>query len=300
MTYRIRTVAELTGIPRNTLIAWERRYGVVRPTRHENGYRSYSDEDIARLLRIKNAQAAGLKVSEAMALIEHQESGPVTTHPDASGTTDAPLSSLENQLARLREELVRALVEYDKEGATRIIARLTPLPFSRRLEAVYFPALREIGDRWERGEISIVQEHYASAILRSHFASLLVEVGPSNPRAVHAACTTFPGDLHEMSALALAIQLSLDGFRVSYLGPNLPAQEVTRFVGQQHPRLLCVSVVLPVSQESIREYAEAVSPTLEPSGALILGGRHLTGMSFPHASNVSLRPEWGIDFSLPS
>jgi MerR family transcriptional regulator, light-induced transcriptional regulator len=300
VTYRIRTVAELTGIPRNTLIAWERRYGVVRPIRHENGYRSYSDEDVARLLRIKNAQAAGLKVSEAMALIEHQESGSRTAPSDASATTDLPLVSLDNQLARLRDELVRALVEYDKEEATRIIAQLTPLRFNRRLETVYFPALREIGDRWERGEISIVQEHYASAILRSHFASLLVEVGPSNPRAVHAACTTFPGDLHEMSALALAIQLSLDGYRVSYLGPNLPAQEVMRFVRQQRPRLLCVSVVLPVGQDSIREYVEAVSPTLDPSGLLVLGGKHLAGMSLPHAHNVSLRPEWGVDFALPS
>jgi MerR family transcriptional regulator, light-induced transcriptional regulator len=300
VTYRIRTVAELTGIPRNTLIAWERRYGVVRPTRHENGYRSYSEEDIARLLRIKNAQAAGLKVSEAMALIEHQEAGLPTTRSDAGEATDQPLSSLENQLARLREELVGALVEYDKERANRIIAQLTPLRFSRRLETVYFPALREIGDRWERGEISIVQEHYASAILRSHFASLLVEVGPSNPHAVHAACTTFPGDLHEMSALALAIQLSLDGYRVSYLGPNLPAPEVMRFVRQQHPRLLCVSVVLPVGHDSIREYAEAVSSTLEPNGLLVLGGRQLAGMSLPHAANVSLRPEWGVDFSLPS
>jgi MerR family transcriptional regulator, light-induced transcriptional regulator len=298
VTYRIRTVAEMTGIPRNTLIAWERRYGVVRPTRHENGYRSYSDEDISRLMRIKNAQAAGLKVSEAMALLERPEAAALSAQVTPSA--DVPLPTADGQLALLRDALVRALIDYDKDAANRIIAQLTPLPFSLRLETVYFPALRDIGDRWERGDISIVQEHYASSILRSHFASLLVAVGPSNPRALHAACTTFPGDLHEMSALALAIQLSLDGWRVSYLGPNLPSEEVVRFVQQQQPRLLCVSVVLPTAAEVVGDYAKQVATALEPGALLVLGGKGVAGLSLPQLANVSLRPEWGVDFSLPA
>lgn len=297
VTYRIRTVAKMTGIPRNTLIAWERRYGVVRPTRHENGYRSYSEEDVSRLIRIKNAQAAGLKVSEAMALLEEQGST-VSTSP-ARGSTETQLPSASAQLAELKDELVRALVGYDKEAAQRIIAQLNPVPYSRRLETVYFPALRDIGDRWESGDISVVQEHYASAILRTHFASLLVGVGPSNPRALHAACTTFPDDLHELSALALAVQLSLDGCRVSYLGPNLPAPDVVTFAREQAPRLLCVSVVLPVPPEAVEAYANMVAPALDRGSLLVLGGRGVAGMSLPNHPNVSLRPEWGVDFSLP-
>jgi MerR family transcriptional regulator, light-induced transcriptional regulator len=289
VTYRIRTVAEMTGIPRNTLIAWERRYGVVRPTRHENGYRSYSDEDISRLVRIKNAQAAGLKISEAMALLGQEEAGLAPGHGVA-------LPSADDQLASLKDDLVGKLIQYDKDAAHRIIAQLTPIPFSRRLEAVYFPALRDIGDRWERGEISIVQEHYASSILRAHFASLLVSVGPSNPRAPHAACTTFPDDQHELSALALAIQLSLDGCRVSYLGPNLPVGEVIAFVREQDPRLLCVSIVLPVSEDAVRSYADLVAPVLSPKALLVLGGKSVAGMTLSGHPNVSLRPAWGLDF----
>jgi MerR family transcriptional regulator, light-induced transcriptional regulator len=289
VTYRIRTVAEMTGIPRNTLIAWERRYGVVRPTRHQNGYRSYSDEDISRLIRIKNAQAAGLKISEAMALLGQEEAA----RPPAYGVA---LPSADDQLVDLKDHLVAKLIQYDKDAAHRIIAQLTPIPFNRRLEAVYFPALRDIGDRWERGEISIVQEHYASSILRAHFASLLVSVGPSNPRAPHAACTTFPEDLHELSALALAVQLSLDGCRVSYLGPNLPVGEVVAFAREQDPRLLCVSIVLPVSEGAVRGYADLVAPALHPGALLVLGGKSVVGITLPGHRNVSLRPTWGLDF----
>jgi len=286
----------MTGIPRNTLIAWERRYGVVQPSRHENGYRSYSDEDVSRLIRIKNAQAAGLKVSEAMALLEQQESVEVRSKPSADARDGALLPSADAQLATLSEDLVQALVGYDKERAEHIFAQLSFIQFSRRLERVYFPALREIGARWERGEISVVQEHYASAILRAHFASLLVAVGPSSPRAQHAACTTFPEDLHELSALGLAVQLSLDGYRVSYLGPNLPASELVAFIRQQAPRLVCVSVVLPVPEAAVLSYADIVGPALTPGSLLVLGGQSVAGMSVPKHPNIALRPEWGVDF----
>jgi methanogenic corrinoid protein MtbC1 len=103
-----------------------------------------------------------------------------------------------------------------------------------------------------------------------------------------------------MSSLALAIQLSLDGCRVSYLGPNLPAEEVVRFIEQRDPRLVCVSVVLPVTAEMVQEYAEMLAPKLKPGALLVLGGKSVAGMSLPHLENVSLRSEWGVDFSLPT
>lgn len=298
MTYRISTVAEITGIPRNTLLAWERRYGMVRPTRHENGYRSYSDDDIAVLLRIKNALAAGLKVSEAVAFLAAQDAVGESSPP--LGPAAAPSPAAEQALHSLKDDLVRCLVSYDKEGAHRIIAQLAPLPFSQRLETVYFPALRDIGDQWERDEISVVQEHYASSVLRTHFASLLVSVGPSSPHAPHAACTTFPDDLHELSSLALAVQLSLDGYRVSYLGPDLPAQELASFIRVREPRLVCVSLVLPASQEALSAYVDVVAPSLLPRGLLVLGGNGVLGSSITNHSNVCLRSQWGVDFLPPA
>ena len=70
MGYRIKTVSELTGISRATLLAWERRYGVVSPDRQDNGYREYSDEDVACLQSIRRLKDQGYKVSEAIAIIE--------------------------------------------------------------------------------------------------------------------------------------------------------------------------------------------------------------------------------------
>lgn len=70
MGYRIKTVSKLTGVPRNTLLAWERRYGLVMPSRQDNGYREYSDSDIACLQSVKRLLDQGYKVSEAVELIQ--------------------------------------------------------------------------------------------------------------------------------------------------------------------------------------------------------------------------------------
>jgi DNA-binding transcriptional MerR regulator len=76
LAYRIKTVARLTGIPRNTLLAWERRYDLVHPTRADNGYREYSDLDIATLSAVRKLLDEGYKISEAVALVhEAREAG---------------------------------------------------------------------------------------------------------------------------------------------------------------------------------------------------------------------------------
>lgn len=69
MSYQIKTVSRLTGIPRNTLLAWERRYALVVPERAPNGYRLYSDADVARLNAVRQLLDQGYKVSEAAALV---------------------------------------------------------------------------------------------------------------------------------------------------------------------------------------------------------------------------------------
>src|SRR5690606_4700497 len=132
-------------------------------------YRSYSDEDVARLLQIKNAQKAGLKVSEAFELLRRNDG---VSAAAADSHVHRPPS--QGEFLGLREELTSALVGYRKDEAERILSRLISVPFTTRLDEIYFPVLVEIGERWEQGRISIAQEHYATSILRTHLASILV------------------------------------------------------------------------------------------------------------------------------
>lgn len=232
MTYRISTVAEVTGIPRNTLLAWERRYGLVRPSRHENGYRSYTDDDVAIILRLRNAIAAGLRIGEAVELIKKQ----ADSDPKAR-KSDAPSSGLDGLSARL----LRSLFEYRRSEAEEILSELRAIPIDSRARQFYFPLLRELAAQIFERNITIAQGQLAITTLRAHLVSVLVSMDSSPRGAPHAATTTFPHDNYELSALAVAVQLAAAGFRVSYLGACLSADEIVDYTRKKQPAVVCIS-----------------------------------------------------------
>jgi len=283
MNYRISTVAELTGIPRNTLIAWERRYGLVAPKRHANGYRSYSEQDVAELLRIKNALNAGLKISEAISLVKSRKEERVR---DSASTTQVSSSPFEG----FKEDLLDALGNYRGGEAQRILAKCLTIPFRTRLHQIYFPVLREAGLRWVAGEWSVAQEHYTSGIIKAHLATLFINTTQPSLSAPHAVCTTLPHEEHEIGALALAIQLSMDGYRVSYLGGKLPAADLVDFCEKQKPVLVCLSCITLPEGYNLSDYLDEIQAVPATGARTIIGGERIRGEAPRHG--VELIPNW--------
>lgn len=277
MSYRISTVTEMTGIPRNTLIAWERRYGLLKPERRDNGYRRYTEEDVAQLFKLKNALNAGLKISEAVELVRQADaqatSSPAIPAIPLGATAASPFSGH-------RQELMASLSSYRLDTAQKILASLLSVPFRQRLHQIYFPLLREIGEAWEQGVISVAQEHFASGVIRAHLATIFINSIQSSLSAPHAACTTLPHDEHEIAALALSIELSMNGCRVSYLGSKLPLEDLAGFCRSQKPALLCISCITLPSEECFDDYLRALVPLSEKGTRIVLGGTALRGRTF--------------------
>jgi DNA-binding transcriptional MerR regulator len=269
MRYRMKTVSELTGIPRNTLVAWERRYGVPEPERLANGYRLYTDDDVGVLIRLRDAIAKGLSISEAVELVK-EEAEPTRPANGARGA-DAGLASV-------RRELLEALLDFDRPRAERLVERLLNVPFLGAIDEVYFPLLRELGDRWEAGEASVAQEHFITAFVRDQLVAMLLRVGAGRPLGPRVACVTFPGEKHELALLALAVHLSLQGCRVTYLCADLPAKELGRFIEQTKPDWVCVSLILSVEPSAIVEFARAVVKFAPRETRVVIGGAGLPEM----------------------
>ena len=119
MSYRIRTVASLTGISPTTLRAWERRYDVVEPRRSDSGYRVYSDVDVATLSRVKQLVDHGLKAGEAIALVRRGMQAP------------SPRDLPPEGLAALRTRLLAALLLFDRGAAAESYRQLVAIPQPR-------------------------------------------------------------------------------------------------------------------------------------------------------------------------
>lgn len=322
MAYRIRTVSEMTGIPRNTLIAWERRYGFIRPQRQNNSYRSYSADDVDKLLKVKRAMSSGLTISESIALLRDSESS--SANADAGHPSEWPTQSsnepVSGNAARLetalhasangsngsaesrphldsvRSRLLTALTEARATDVERILSELLLVGVETRIHQVFFPVMRRIGELWEAGSITVAQEHYAAAVVRHQMVAMLTSLGARSDAQHDAVCTTITGDLHELGALAIAIRLAQSGFRVAYLGPNVPVSDLGRFCHTIQPELLCVSALLKQDSDQLTEYARALREAVPRQVRIVIGGTGVDVDGPAHLGRVEVVPHWQ-DFS---
>ncbi|MEL6343407.1 MAG: MerR family transcriptional regulator [Myxococcota bacterium] len=261
MGYRIKTVSDMLGVPRNTLLAWERRYSLVTPARQSNGYREYSEADVTKLREVKRLIDEGHKVSEAISMLQ------ISAQRAALRDVDQPV------LSHISEQLMSALLTYDRTMADRLVQRLSAVSYRQQIEDVYFPMLRAVGEGWCNGEISITQEHYISGFCREQLVAMLLsmECGPRHgPLAV---CAGYPGERHDMGLLALAVLLALRGKRILFLGADVPLEELCTLVAEQNPEMTCVSVMMPHNPDELASFARRLNE-VSPN-RVVIGGRGL-------------------------
>jgi DNA-binding transcriptional MerR regulator/methylmalonyl-CoA mutase cobalamin-binding subunit len=267
MRYRMKTVSELTGVPRNTLVAWERRYGVPEPERLANGYRLYSEGDVETLMRLRDALARGLSISEAIEMVRSGQPTPKPSTQEAMNDGSA--------YGVVRDDLAEALLAFDRPRAERVIERILNVPYLAAIEEVYFPLLRKVGDLWQTGEATVAQEHFATAFARDQLVSMLLRAGTRGAVGPRVVCATFPGEQHELGLLALAVHLSLRGCRVTYLGADVPTRDLCRLLSQTPHDCVCVSIIRATAPALVSEYARAIAEAAQPAARIVIGGAGL-------------------------
>ncbi len=231
----IRVVARLTGIPIDTLRAWERRYGAVEPSRDQRG-RLYSDVEMRRLKLLRLLVDRGHAIGRIAALPEAElESLAAAGAPaEPAAAAGAEPGSVETLLDRVER--------YDAPGLDRELSRLAALLQPRDLvREVALPLMRRIGEAWESGRLSVAQEHLASAALRGLLDALVRLAAPREARATVLLATP-PGERHERGLLGAAMLAAAGGLGVLYLGLELPAAEVLQAARRTQARAIVLSV----------------------------------------------------------
>ncbi|HEX8361138.1 MAG TPA: MerR family transcriptional regulator [Longimicrobium sp.] len=259
MTYRIKRVAHLTGINPATLRAWERRYQLLTPRRSAAGYRLYSDEDISILSRIKRLIDEGLSIGEALERVRHS-SMPLAAHADAG------------LVHEVRDEILDALLTMDRPRAQASWERLESLSSLRRVDEVLMPVLREVGERWARGEIGVADEHYATAFAREKLAAIFEELDAGSVGGPLALCAGLPAEEHELGLMAAALHLLDAGWRVIYLGVNVPLDEIGRVAAERRPAMICTSVMRPMGPDEFHRLLLELRAAAPAGVEVVVGG----------------------------
>jgi MerR family transcriptional regulator, light-induced transcriptional regulator len=287
---RIGELSNRVGVSPELLRAWERRYGLLSPARSAGGLRLYSPADVERVTLMQQHLAQGIAAAEAAELAVRE-----AVDEEAARTAFRPEA--------IRDELAAALDAFDEPRAQAILDRLLALAtVETLLSEVIVPYLQQLGERWERGEASVAQEHFASGVLRGRLLGLARGWGLGLGPAAVLAC--LPGEQHDLGLIAFGLALRSRGWRIVYLGPDSPIDTIAEASRRLEPSLVVLNAVsrervrpvLPKLRTLARRHrlalggAAAADSTLERSGILAL-----TGDPTAEAARVSTLIPFGND-----
>lgn len=168
---------------------------------------------------------------------------------------------------RVVADLLAAAEDFDIAACDRVFAEaVASLDALRLVRDVVSPVLREAGNRWHRGELSVVQEHMLSGVVRRQL-SYALDRHLQNAAGPSVLFTTLSGERHEMGGLMGAVLAASRGFRCIYLGPDLPAVEIGRFCARRPVAALALSLVTQPqvidAHGQLVELRQAVAPDIE-------------------------------------
>lgn len=279
----MKVVARRTGLSPHVLRVWERRYEAVKPSRTDTNRRLYSEQEVQRLILLKRASDLGhgigriarLSQRELSSLLEENagveavETNGVVPETVAMSTPGGVFRSG----AAIVESALEATGALDAQELGGILNRsAVELGHGATLERVVVPFVEEVGERWAVGTFRVSHEHLATSVLRTFLGSFSSSFAPerTSPTLV---VTTPAGQLHELGALIIAAAARTRGWRVVYLGPSLPAEEIVGAVLQAKARAVALSLVYPEDDGELPSELVRLGKLLPGGMSLLAGGR---------------------------
>jgi len=254
-TYEINEVAKLTGLAPARLRAWERRYEVVRPHRQANGYRAYTAEQVAVLRAFAKLIDAGERIGD----LADRPLDEVLERAEEMGLDGTPQGAL-----------MDAVKMFDRDRLEGLVAQQLALRGLRGFaEEVALPLAEAVGDAWALGKMPIAAEHLATEVIL-HALKGGLRITRGNGPLLVAAC--LPGERHEWGIISALTALHENGFRIHYLGADLPIDDIVEACWTLHPSAVVITASEPVIiTRNLHELA-ALPSRLPPQTRIAIGG----------------------------
>ena len=270
-THRIHRVARLTGLSKDVIRVWERRFGLLKPTRGANRYRNYSDEDVALLRFLKEQLDAGGSIGELSKLGREELLGQARASAPQVSFVDNIFSGLLRELLSTLDPFNRVTFEKRLNGAVAVV------PFEEALHGILLPLQEQVGQLWHDGHLNVALEHYVTKQIQQKIFSAMNQLPVAEFGAkVVVACP--PDEEHDIAALAVAYRCRVRGCRVYYLGANVPIASLTNLCNKVEPDLTIISFPLALSDDKATELVQSLANEVSPASNLAVGGHGALAM----------------------
>ncbi len=210
----ISSVERETGLSKDTLRVWERRYGFPTPERDANGERSYSLQQVRRLTQLKRLLDQGHRPGKLLKLDEEALSALLgTAAPSAMQSTQQPL-----------DEWLQRVRLHDSDALQRDLQReVNRHGLARFVQDIAAPLITHVGAAWSNREIGVFEEHLFSQNLEKLFHSALANLSQPQGRP-RVLLTTLAGEEHTLGLLMVEALLALEEACPIQLGAQLRQQ----------------------------------------------------------------------------
>jgi methanogenic corrinoid protein MtbC1 len=279
--FNISAVERETGLSKDVLRIWERRYGFPRPDRDENAERQYTADELARLRTIKRLMDTGLRPgklirqsADELSALAEKRVRPRREAPALAVETDVLALLKGHDVAALHATLASALLRH---GIQRFV-----------IETVA-PLNRAVGEAWMRGELQVFEEHLYSEQLQLALRGA-INAMPRGTGAPRIVLTTVPGEQHGIGLLMSEALLASDGAQCVSLGTQTPFDEVRRAATAYKAQVVALSFSMAFP---LRQAGDAVGTLRRalPQNVALWAGGEVTRRLRKTPSGVRLLPE---------
>jgi DNA-binding transcriptional MerR regulator/methylmalonyl-CoA mutase cobalamin-binding subunit len=266
--FPIGVVERDTGIGRDTLRVWERRYGFPRPVRNEKGERSYPEDQLRRLQRTRRLLDRGIRPGKLLPLSEEAlDELEASLQPEATEQLDKEVEAILGAIRSADAGQVEVLLhrQYEKQGMRKFV-----------LETV-IPLLQAVGELWISGRLQIFQEHFLSEQL-VRFLNAEIAIMQKNAGRPLVLLATLPGEEHTLALLMLSAMLSSSGVSVINLGGEVPMDQIGKAVKQFHADAVGITFSGAYPYQGIRPHLDELRDLIADDVAIWTGGEGVRRM----------------------
>lgn len=267
----IAAVERDTGIGKDTLRAWERRYGFPTPSRDQNDERAYPLEQVEKLRAIKRLLDLGHRPGRVVGLPIEE------LHRLCMGQTPPPttIDEIDQDPHSLVKPLYDAIRKHDDDDLRRLLSQAySAQGLSHFVMNVVAPLNTMVGDGWMRGELQVFEEHLYSETVQTLLRQAINQLPqPSVRNRPRVLLTTFPQEQHGLGLLMVEALLSLHGCTCVSLGVQTPIRDIVMAAEAHQAQVIALSFSLAFNPNQVLDGLAELRAQLQPGVEIWAGGR---------------------------
>ena len=246
--YSIKELEHLSGIKAHTIRIWEKRHKIIVPLRTPTNIRTYTDDDLKKIINVSLLNNYGIKISKIAKMSAADMNERILQ-----------IAELKNDSAIHIDQLIVAMMDMEEEGFEKILGNLIlRYGFERTVTEIVYPFLERIGILWQTQNITPAHEHFISNLIRQKII-VAIDSLPIPPKTSKKVMLFLPEhEMHELGLLFYHYLTRKAGLRTYYLGQSVPHADLVSIFAAHSPDVLLTSVTSTITP-SLTHYLEQLS-----------------------------------------